>query len=448
MNIAFEISPLLTASGGFGDKSGVYRYMYGLLGVLSKTMREKNKKARLILFSFNADLLTFPINPDVLKFLDKANISILSNIPAFQTKKITDNAIFNIPLVKSALKVLDGILNLTNLYNRYVNDKKFQIYIEFLKKEFVKHKVELIYHSETGFYPVNGFKNVITIYDLTALMMPKLHREQTVDLQERKLRFTEKYCDGIICISNSTRKDLRKLPGFINRKNIAVIYPGLDQAFEDSPGKKDKNITFNDLNLILKYHKNKVARKKYLLYYGTFEPRKNLIYLVQAFVDLQKSNEIPSDFKLVLMGGEGWGHIKNSIRNFIHENFPIHSKSNIIILDYLNDEYISEFIKNSYAVVYPSIYEGFGLPVLESMALGASVICSKISSLPEVGGNAVLYFDPLSLTDLKEKMKYLVNNPKLASELAKKGIIRINKFSWNKSGIALYEFLKSLIQND
>ncbi len=446
MNIAIEIGPLLTASGWFGDKSGVYRYMYDLIDELSTTLKEKDKNAKIILFSFNRDLLKFPINPEILRLLSYSNITIIDTIPSLPSKDLFDIRLFKIPAVKLLLKILDNIFKFSNLYFKYRNDKRFQRYIEFLKNEFIKEKIKIVFHSETGFHPVKGFLNVITIYDLTSLLMPEFHREQTVDLQKRKIKFTEKYCEGIICISNSTKKDLLKLPGFAH-KNITVIYPGLGSTFQASQNQSNKKILFSDINTILQHHKNKVIRKKYLLYYGTFEPRKNLTYLVKAFADLQKSNEIPNDYKLILMGGEGWGNIKNNIRNFVKENFPIHEKNNIIILDYLSDEYICEFIKNASAVVYPSLYEGFGLPVLESMALGTPVICSKISSLPEVGGNAVLFLDPNSFNDLREKIKHLVNTPQLRQELAKKGLEQSKRFNWNQSGNDLYNFLKSLRAN-
>lgn len=445
MNIGIEISPLLTASGGFGDKSGVYRYMYGLIDALSKTVAEKDKNAKIIFFSFNRDLLNYPLNPEILKLISHPNISLINNIPALPTQDILDYDLFAFPLIRYIARIVNNIFKISDLFIKYQIDKRFQIYIDFLTNELDKGKVKIIFHSETGFYYLKEFVNVITIYDLTALLMPEFHREQTVDLQKRKIKFTNKYVDGIICISNSTKKDFNKLPTFSKKKNIEVIYPGLDEAFKKLQNNSSKRISFTDLNLILAHHhKNKIEKKKYLLYYGTFEPRKNLIYLVKAFTDLQENNEIPADYKLVLMGGEGWGHIKNSIRNFVKENFPIQSKNNILILDYLSDEYISEFIRNAYAVVYPSIYEGFGLPVLESMALGTPVICSNTSSLPEVGKDAVLYIDPANFTDIKQKIKYLVDNPKISVDLAEKGKNHSRKFNWEQSADKLYRFLSSL----
>lgn len=447
MNIAIEISPLMTASGGFGDKSGVYRYMYGIIDALINLTAEKDENAKIILFSFNRDILKYPLNPEILKFLSHKNVHIINSIPIFPEENAIDKVLLlDLPIIKPVLKILNNIIHIKSIFSNYTNRKRYQIYVNYLKYEFKKNKVKVIFHSETGFYPIHDFVNVITIYDLTAILMGEFHREQTVDLQKRKLEFTQKYCEGVICISNSTKDDLIKISDFSTKK-IAVIYPGLDKAFYISGKENPNGISFRDINLILEHHKNQLVSKKYLLYYGTFEPRKNLIYLVEAFVKLQKENEIPNDFKLILMGGDGWGHVKVSIKNFVNENFPVHSKNNIIVLDFLNDDYIREFIVNASAVVYPSLYEGFGLPVLESMALGTPVICSNSSSLPEVGGDALLYVDPKNFQDLIEKIKYFINNPKVSKKLSGMGIEQSKKFDWERSGVQLYNFLEDLIND-
>ena len=137
------------------------------------------------------------------------------------------------------------------------------------------------------------------------------------------------------------------------------------------------------------------------------------------------------------------GNIKKTVSDFAKENFPIKEKNNVIVLDYLNDFYLKSLIKNAYAVVYPSIYEGFGLPVLESMALGTPVICSLGSSFHEVGQEAVLYADPYNYNDLKDKMIKLIKNPKLARRFSVEGVEQSKKFNWNKNAKKLHAFFKS-----
>jgi len=287
---------------------------------------------------------------------------------------------------------------------------------------------------------------VITIYDLTAIFMPEFHRAETIDLQKRKLRFANEYCQGIICISESTKKDLLKYYPSFKKKKIIIVYPGINLLINQSITKEEE--IFDDIVFLTKKNGQRLSEKKYLLYFGTFEPRKNIISLINSFINLHEKKEISSDLKLVLIGGEGWGDIKKMIIDYLNENFPIKSKSNVILFNYLSDKYLFTMIKKAYATVYPSLYEGFGLPVLKSMSLGTPVICSNNSSLPEVGGNAVLYFNTDNYQDLKEKIKKLVNSPQLAQKLSQKGILQSKKFSWKKAANKIYNFLKIDLQNE
>lgn len=438
MNIAFEISPLLLASGTFGDKSGVYRYYFGLIKALGEYVKKHDKKSRIILFSFNRDLLNFPRNKEALNLLNNEVFHFISHVPESKKNDLINLQIFE-SLAKPFLKIINKIVPIKVLYFNFTNNIRFKKYLKFLNNQFKKYKIKLIYHSETCFYPLKGYKNIITIYDLTPIILSYFHRKETNDLTKRKLNFTRKHCQGIICISESTKKDLLNHFSDCKNKKIAVCYPGLDPIFNT---KIDRSL-FKDIKILSENQTINLKSKKYLLFYSTFEPRKNIINLVQSFVELKQENKIPIDFKLVLLGGDGWGKIKKTVTNFIKENYIIKERNNIIIFDYLNDQYLMSLIKNAYAVVYPSFYEGFGLPVLESMALGTPVICSKTSSFPEVGENAVLYIDPHEYNDLKNKMEILINKPKLADKLGKLGVIQSKKFNWSKSVLKFVKFLKS-----
>jgi len=439
MNIAFEISPLITASGTFGDKSGVYRYTYGLISSFSKLLQEKNKEAKIFLFSFNYDLLKQPLNPELYSLFKKKNISYLYNFPKIDK---VDNEIINNFFLRQSVSLLNKIFNFKSLYNSIKDRLRFNTYLKFLDKEFKKRKIKIIIHSETCFFPLNNYKHVITIYDLTAIFMPEFHRAETIDLQKRKLRFANEYCQGIICISESTKQDLLSYSKSFKRKKIIIGYPGVDSIFKSNPPKEK----VTSLKAMCSINKKKIIikPKKYLLYYGTFEPRKNLFYLMRAFLDLLVSKRIPPDFKLFMIGGHGWGNAKSRIAEYLQENFPAEEKLPVIISNYASDNYLTKIIRNAYALVYPTFYEGFGLPVLESMSLGTPVICSKNSSLTEVGGDAVLYVNPKDFLNLKYKIAYLINNPKVAHMMSKQGILQSKKFSWEKSSHQLYDFLQAL----
>lgn len=440
MNIAFEISPLLLASGTFGDKSGVYRYYYGLIKAYGEYLKKQKINEKIILFSFNKDLLNWPTNKEILDLINNDVFVFINKVPMPENKKK-----YNFEIIKGFpklfLKIINLVVPIKKIYFNLINRIRFNEYAKALNKQLKINKVKIIHHSETSFYPLKDFKNIIIIYDLTPIILPFFHREETQDLTKRKLIFTTRHCQAIVCISQTTKRDFLTQYPENKKKKIAICYPGLDPVF------KNNNYNpklFTDLQIIAQQQVYKLKRGRYLLYYGTFEPRKNLSNLIESFVELQKEKKIPNDFKLVLMGGDGWGKVKKGVINYVKENFPNKEKNKIIIFDFLSDDYLITLIKNAYMLIYPSFYEGFGLPVLESMSLGTPVICSNTSSLPEVGGDSVLYINPHDYYDIKEKIKYLVNHPTAAKKLGKQGNIQSNKFNWKKSVIQLRKFFIDL----
>ncbi|EKE14741.1 MAG: glycosyl transferase, group 1 [uncultured bacterium] len=441
MNIAFEISPLMTASGSFGDKSGVYRYTYGLISSYAKMLQQKNKSVKIFLFSFNYDLLKQPLNPELYNLFKKKNVTFLNSFPKIDKDKTIDDEYISNYLLKYALKIINKIFPFKPFYRKIKDRFRFNTYLKLLDREFKLKNIKTIVHSETCFFPLNGYKHVITIYDLTTVFVPEFHRVETIDLQKRKLRFASDYCDGIVCISQSTKTDLLSYSDSFRNKKIMIGYPGIDAIFKTPIINKSA-----DLGALCQINNKKIElkAKKYLLYYGTFEPRKNLFYILRAFLDLLETKKIPKDFKLLMIGGQGWGNVKKRTIEYLKENYPTEEKLPVIISNYASDNYLKKIIKNAYALVYPSFYEGFGLPVLESMYLGTPVICSRNSSLTEVGGDAVLYVNPRDFMNLRYKIAYLINNPSVAKEMVKKGLIQSKKFSWEESSHQLYDFLQDL----
>lgn len=442
MNISFEISPLLLASGSFGDKSGVYRYVTGLINSLENVGKKNGHK--IVLFSFDRNLLLSQVNPYLYEIVNNKNIVYINNYSEPIIEPVVGsyvrNKISKLFGFKQILKIINRIFKMKSLYDYLREQVHSKNYLDFLELELKKNGVTHIIHSNTSFKQIGDFKNIQIIYDLTPLLFPSNHRQETLDLFSRQLEFSKNQCEGIISISKSTKKDLYKYyPAFRNKK-VKIIYPGADEGLN----KKIDNTSYNEIVQLLKINHQSLLKNKYLIYFGTFEPRKNIIYLVKGFVDLQKEKTIPSDFKLLLVGGEGWGNVKCKIRNYVNEEFPLISKRNIIILDYIADKYLYSLVKNAYATVYPSLYEGFGLPVLESMKLGTPVISSDNSSIPEVGGNAILYSKINDYADLKEKIKTLINDQGLADKLSQRGLEQSKKFNWQKSGKDIYEFLNSI----
>ena len=170
----------------------------------------------------------------------------------------------------------------------------------------------------------------------------------------------------------------------------------------------------------------------YLLFVSTIEPRKNLITLVKAFNYLKQKYGI--EHNLVLIGKKGWRYqaIFEAIASSGYSQSIYH-------LDYLSDELVALFYRLATAFVYPSYYEGFGLPVLEAMTLGTPVICSNTSSLPEVVGNAAWQIDPNEPLELAEAIWQAINNTQIKQDLIQKGYQQAKNFSWSKTAIKTIE---------
>ena len=166
--------------------------------------------------------------------------------------------------------------------------------------------------------------------------------------------------------------------------------------------------------------------KPYLLFLSTIEPRKNITAIISAFNYLKQKYEI--EHQLILIGKKGWNY--EPIFAAI-ENSPW--KNEIHHLDYLSDELVALFYSRADVFVYPSHYEGFGLPVLEAMTLGTPVVTSNTSSIPEVAGDAAILIDPNDYIQLAEAILKVVSDRQLRQELIKKGKERAKLFSWERT---------------
>jgi len=176
-------------------------------------------------------------------------------------------------------------------------------------------------------------------------------------------------------------------------------------------------------------HSEPIMYGKYLLFVGSLDPRKNLITLVNAFKSANQSN-----LKLVIAG-------------MINKNFgsvDLNQSEDIIYLGKVSDAHLSALYKNAVAFVYPSFYEGFGIPPLEAMQQGCPVICSDSSSLPEVCGDAAMYFNPHSAEELAHKIKIIIEDENLRVELKQKGLKRVMEFSWSNSANIIKNIINDL----
>ena len=254
---------------------------------------------------------------------------------------------------------------------------------------------------------------IITVHDLTPILYPKEHKFGKYILYKLLFPRTLTTADKIIAVSYNTKQDLIKYFK-VPDKQIKVIHEAANEIFQ--PLDKETIQNFKT-----KYNLN----FPFILYVGTLEPRKNIPILIKAFYNLKKYN-LP--YKLVIAGKKGWNY--KSIFKTIEK---LNLQDDVIFTGYVPDEDLPALYNSADLFVYPSLYEGFGLPPLEAMSCGCPVITSNTSSLPEVVGDAGIMIDPYDIDGLASSMYKVLSNDELKADMVKKGLERAKMFSWEKT---------------
>lgn len=326
------------------------------------------------------------------------------------------------------------------------NDSSIEVE-EFVKVSEVKN-VDVIHYPWFDFFfhtlPLKKpFPTVVTIHDTIPLIFSDhypvgIKGKINFILQRASLRS----CRFIITDSRTSRGDIIKYLKIADDK-IRVIPLAVDSKFK----------VLNDAKLI------KVKRKfhlpdRFLLYVGDCGWSKNLPFLVRAFHEIIKDPNF-SDVKLVLVGGvflknvESIEHPELASLKIMNSFIKDHGmENNLIRPGYLEDEELVALFNLATAYIQPSLYEGFGLPVLQAFACGVPVIASSRGSLPEVGGNACVYFNPQNSNQLISIVKEILNTPSLQGKLSKLGFAHVKKFSWEKVASDTKAIYEKVINND
>ena len=281
------------------------------------------------------------------------------------------------------------------------------------------------YHIPPG---VKG-KTVVTVHDMTYKRYPETVKLKTKKMLDINLKRSLDRADVIIAVSEFSKKEI--LHYFPNCEDkIKVIYNGVDL------NRFNTNIDKNSQILVQNKYK---IEGNYLLYLGTIEPRKNIERLIESYYLVNKeSSDTP---KLVLAGGKGWMY-----DNIFKKVDDLKLKDKVIFIGYIEDEDVPALIKGAMIFLFPSIYEGFGMPPLEAMACGTPVLTSNISSLPEVVGDSGVLVDPFSKESIKDGILRMLNDDNLRQELSIKGQERAKLFSWTRVTEKLYNIYQSLMR--
>ncbi|KKP52913.1 MAG: mannosyltransferase B-like protein, partial [Candidatus Roizmanbacteria bacterium GW2011_GWA2_33_33] len=284
------------------------------------------------------------------------------------------------------------------------------------------HKNIDVYFSPAHYLPrFCPVPQVVTIHDLAYLYFPEDFIKKDLWQLKNWTNFSIKKASRIIAVSKTTKKDIIKNYD-VNENKVTVVYNGYEKLF------KNLEIKNSNLNKNLKF-----KIKNFILFVGTIQPRKNLEVLIDAF---DKFSQINKDFKLIIVGKKGW------LYESIFEKIKMMNlDKKTIFTGHVTDEELIWYYKNAFCFVLPSLYEGFGIPVLEAMGYDCPTIVSMSSSLPEIGGDASLYFDPINSDDLLEKLNTFQDDDKLRKELISKGRQRIKDFSWEKCAKATLDVI-------
>lgn len=285
--------------------------------------------------------------------------------------------------------------------------------------EFKGFKSDIL-HCPDYLIPPTLNKNIIlTIHDLSFFRFPQFNFDWFIKKYQKVTLENTKRAKIIIADSYSTKNDIMKFMGIEDSK-IHVVYL--------APDKKFRILDKNEINLstLEKYGIN----KNFILSVGTIEPRKNFKTLIRAFDLFKEKNKIAKTYKLVIVGKTGW---KSEETFEAYNNSK--NKKDIIFTGEIPDDDLLQLYNCASLFVYPTIFEGFGLPILEAMACGIPVIASNTSSIPEILNHDNLLFNPFDENEISRKINNILSTPQLREEIRDLCIKEVSKFSWQKTAL-------------
>ncbi|MEN8263817.1 MAG: glycosyltransferase family 1 protein [Nitrospirota bacterium] len=291
---------------------------------------------------------------------------------------------------------------------------------------------DLIHHMFTILPYVSDTTTILTVHDIQQEYFPDFFSQKELEERRNSHRPSAEKADHIIAISQFTKDTLIEKYG-IPEEKISVVYNGFDQD----------TFTALDAKTIKKFRKTYGLPESFLLYPAATWKHKNHNNLIKAYKVLKEKYQFRD--KLVLTGIKKGNH--ESVMARIRE---LGLEKDIIHLGYLPYEQLPALYNASDILVFPSFFEGFGIPVIEAMAVGLPVACSNTTSLPEIGGDAALYFDPFNPEDIAEKLFTLHKDMDLRKKSISKGLEQVKKFTWEntaKETLQIYEKTFSKIKS-
>lgn len=341
--------------------------------------------------------------------------------------------------VKSLLSIYqnDDDINILLCFNNFFNKKIFSSFgskylnqaypykiirrllipnylYEFPYDQFKINKADIFHGTNFIYFPTVNSRSVITIHDLAFLKYPETTSEKIYKHHSKWVPYSAHKCDHIIADSAQTKQDIIEMLNIPDSK-VTTIPLAADDQFQVLD--REIYVTTNAL-----YH----LPERYILFVGTLEPRKNLLGLLHSYILFRKNSS--SSEKLVIIGAKGWKY--DPIFDFIREN---NLESEVVFLGYVNDEHLPAIYNGSTIFVMPSLYEGFGIPILEAMGCGVPVIGSNVSSIPEVIDRYGTLLPPDDYEGWGAAMDLLLSDQEKHSEFSALSLERASHFSWKRT---------------
>jgi len=300
--------------------------------------------------------------------------------------------------------------------------------VHLLPVEFFTGPVDVFHSSDWLEPPTQKAKRITTVHDLAVFKYPETFQARgghnIVENQKRRLHFVKHYSDLIIAVSETTKKDMIEILK-IPEKKIKVIYEAADPVYY--PREKTE---------VDKVREKFGIESEYLLCVGTREPRKNLERLLAAFVEIADANK---ELSLVVVGKYGWGEDSAKLKN---KNSKFENR--VKFLGFVEKEDLACLYSGAAAFVFPSLYEGFGLPILEAMSCRCPVVTSAVGAMKEIANGAAVLVDPESVSSIAGGISKIYRNQPLAAELKEKGFSRAKEFSWEKTALQTLEAYRQI----
>ncbi len=289
-----------------------------------------------------------------------------------------------------------------------------------LSLEMFIHPVEVLFVPAHTIPLIHPSRTVVTIHGLEYEIRPEAYSAWERLYMHQSIKRSCFWAQKIIAVSQNTKKDLLQIYKVPNKK-VTVIYEGVNNNFQSS--------------VINTQTKGKIKyQEPYLLFIGRLEKRKNIKGIIQAFEWLKKQYKLPH--KLILAGKPGFGYSQ------INNQWSLSPyKEDIILPGFVSEKEKINLMKSATVFLFPTFYEGFGLPILEAQSLGTPVITSNISSLPEVGQEAVAYCEPNEMLSIADTLYKVISQKDYRDDIIQKGYKNVKNFSWDKCAKQIAEVL-------